>query len=94
MAELYDSDRVRDAARGIGKVAEALSEGTTDSQKKALQLCELLEGKASEALQERLQAFRSRTETLSRELWDLAREMEGYAAALEKVSAELENSMQ
>ena len=94
MTELYDSDKVRKASLAVRRVAEELSEGTAGPHRRAMQANETLEGKAAEAVQERLLELQDRTQKLNGELSSLARELERYAEILEETGERLEKAMQ
>lgn len=94
MTELYDSEKVRKAARAVRGVAEELSEGTTGSQRRAMQASEPLEGKAAEAIRERLLEVRDQAQRLQGELSALAQELERYAEALEEAGERITRAMQ
>lgn len=94
MAQLYDSAKVRQAADEVRKLADALRDGAEEPSRRAMSGAEQLQGRAAEALRERLLGLQRNTDDIWQELEELSRRLEKYASELEAVDEHLKTEMQ
>ena len=93
MAQIYDSAKVRNAARTVRALNERLEDGAMRPERKAFRESEPLNGKAAEALRERLQRLEENTRRICAELGSVSAELNRYANALDEVGAKLTREM-
>lgn len=91
----YDSRAVRAAARKLKSCAQNLSEGTGGKIRTIRsELPSNLEGKAAQALQERLGDLSADVNTIVGSINGLARALSNYADQLDRTAARLRQQMQ
>ena len=93
MAQIYDSEKVRAAAVQVGRLSGNLMEGSDPNIRGAHMNAEVLQGRAAEALNERITAFDQEVRSICTGLTDVARSLEQYAAVLETVDDALKAEM-
>ena len=86
-ATLYDSEKVRIAAKAVRALSGDLEEGFMGPQRGAMQEAERLKGRAAAALNARLNG-------ICEDLDDLGGELNAYASALEASAEKLKAAMQ
>ena len=94
MAQLYDSEKVRQAAREVRELSTGLKDGTEGPGRRVAGGLEPLKGKAAEALDERVHQLNRKVNGVCGELEALSRALEEYAKALEAVDERLKTEMQ
>lgn len=94
MAELYDSEKIRAAARAIHKQKELLEVCMSTPEQIVRKESEQLYGKAANAMRERFEEFWIEIESINNELKSLEIEMKGYVNAIESVGEKLRQAMQ
>ena len=93
MAQLYDSAKVRSAARSVQMLRYNLEQGAMTSGRRAVRESETLRGMASDAMRENLMQLNQRSSELCEELSSISATLYRYAAALEEVGEELTRQM-
>ncbi|MBR4443435.1 MAG: hypothetical protein IKS52_09225 [Clostridia bacterium] len=94
MNELFDSEKVRGAARAVYAIMGELADGAAGPRRRAVQESEPLQGKAADAMRERLTELNSTIERLCAEMDSIGKCLDRYAEALEDTSEELVSEMQ
>ena len=93
-ATLYDSEKVRIAAKAVRALSGDLEEGFMGPQRGAMQEAERLKGRAAAALVDRLAELNARLNGICEDLDDLGGELNAYASALEASAEKLKAAMQ
>ncbi|MBQ8110573.1 MAG: hypothetical protein IJ124_10475 [Clostridia bacterium] len=94
MAQLYDSTKVREAARAMRALRDSLEDGAMEPQRRALRESEPLKGAAAEAMRERILLLEQDLKKSLGELDAISAELNRYAGALEEVGEKLIREMQ
>lgn len=94
MSELYDSEKVRGAARAIFILTGELADGVAGPKRRAVQESEPLRGKAADAMRERLEELSETVESLCAEMECIGKSLDSYASALEEASENLVSEME
>ena len=93
MAQLYDSEKLREAARQTKALSGVLSEEVEPTGRRALEAAEELTGESARALNARLEQLRRDSAWIARELRALDRSLTRYADQLEELGARLKEHM-
>ena len=93
MAQIYDSAKVREAARAVRDLANELEAGVMGEGRRAARESEQLKGRAAESLEGRLEALNEEVKRISGDLESISRALNRYAATLEQVSEKLSSEM-
>jgi len=89
----YDTEKIREAARQVGKVSERLDQDVLFQLKRARESMDGLQGKTAEALDQALQQRERAVRVDAQHLTDIAAKLKAYAGALEAVDRRMANLM-
>lgn len=93
-AEIYDSVKVREAAKAVKVLSEALEEGVKGAAYGALGGVEQLKGRSASALTDKLEELNVNMSRICNDLSDVSQALNRYAKALEAASQALQEEMQ
>ena len=93
MAQLYDSEKVREAARSVRVIQSGLEQEATELSMRAIRQSEPLGGAAAEAMVERLELMYREIRQLGGEMRSIGTALERYASVLEEVGEKLTQEM-
>ena len=89
MANLYDSERIREAAHQAHKMSARIEGDVVGLQDRCLDDVELIKGETAKALAERIELLESQIRCLSYEIGEVGDQLNNYAVALEAIGADL-----
>lgn len=93
MAQIYDTQKVRDAARILNGFAESLEMEAIEAVQSAENLTDSLNGKTAVSISERLQRDRSEILRICNSMLEISEKLKVYADALEDVDCQLAQQM-
>ena len=93
MARVYDSAKLREAARAVRAMRDNLEDGSVKPGYRALQASEPLKGTAAEAMRDRLTQLEDQLRQITGELDSVGVELNRYASALEQAGNKLKQEM-
>ena len=93
MAQLYDSEKVREAARSVRVIQNGLEQDVTELSMRAIRQGEPLDGAAAKAMGERLELIYREIRQLGGEMRSISTALERYAITLEEVGEKLTEEM-
>lgn len=93
-ASLYDSEKVRAAARAVKALSGELADGTLGPGRSAAEAAAQLKGSAATALQARLAELTERIGHICGELDAVGAALEQYAGSMEETGEKLKAAMQ
>lgn len=93
MANLYDSERIREAARQAHRMSARIEGDVAGLQDRCRDDVELIKGETARALEERIELLESRIRRLSYEIGEVGDQLSKYAGALEAIGADLAEVM-
>lgn len=94
MALIYDTDKIRTAARQVRKLSERLEVESLSGLKRAGDETEELKGEAARALEERIEQLRREVRNIDNELEELGQRLFRFAAKLEAADDRMASLMQ
>lgn len=83
MAQVFDSEKVREAARRINRLSVRVDSEVTEAVKRANGYTEDLSGATADAMEDRLQRTKRDLHRVCDELESIGRRLRAYAAAIE-----------
>lgn len=83
MAQVFDTDKVREAARKVRRLSERLDGEVTDNVKRAGSYTEAISGETAEAIEERLNRLRKEMIRSCDALQGISARLRAYANAIE-----------
>lgn len=93
MAQLYDSEKVREAARSVRVIQGGLEQEATELSMRAIRQSEPLQGAAAQAMGEQLELMYREIRRLGGEMRSISTALERYASVLEEVGEKLTQEM-
>lgn len=93
MAQVFDSEKVREAARRIRRISVRVDSEVTEAVKRADGYTEDLSGATAEAMEDRLQRTRRELHRVCDGLEDISRRLRAYAAAIEAADDHVADQM-
>ena len=94
MALIYDTDKIRRAARQVASLSERLEAETLSGLKRAGDETEALKGEAAQALEESIEQLRREVRNIDNELEELGQRLFRFAARLEAADDRMASMMQ
>lgn len=93
MAQVFDSEKVREAARRIKRLSVRVDSEVTEAVKRANGYTEEISGETAEAMEDRLQRTRRDLHRVCDSLEDISRKLRAYAAAIEAADDRIADQM-
>lgn len=83
MSQVFDTDKVRDAARKVRRLSERLDGEVTDTVGRASVCLDAIRGETAEALEDRLHELRNELVRSCDALEEISARLRAYASAIE-----------
>lgn len=93
MAQVYDTGKIRDAARKINRVSARLDNEVADYMKRAAAETEELTGKTADSMEESIESLLREIRSISASMEDLSRKLKRYANNLDEADEKIASSL-
>lgn len=93
MDQIYDTGKIREAARKINRVSARLDSEVADRMKRAAAETEELDGKTADSMEEGFESLLREIRSISASMEDLSRKLKRYANDLDEADEKIASSL-